>query len=510
LARDTILTVIAQGAWNGGTVVDNSIFENKNMFFKGNIPVNNQTIEDRIGVRTRVAAYPDERIGVVALQNLLENDSVDPKRIKMVIGATNVGEDKYDRGPLIRHPYEILKGDCPDALAFDLYAGCPGYNVSVELAFMLSLSGRLSPGDITVIVGAENLHRAQAFRPDDTAHIIFGDDALATALETMGALDSQGTFESKKIPDFTIKKDPVVEIAEHLLPLAGNRPLDGLILDNHLGTLVHRLPATAARVQHALMERLHPEAADQGQFLRFKDALDFYDRHTSFFAFDIMTLNPRSHIVEEIAKAYVQSGKYRRVASVFLSTDLHVKIAVHEGMGYVFRPPAKGIVDTLTRTHGCFADYIHISEEADGVFGKMDGKGVFLYATRSAPGHLSSLLSPHGLTLADMDLLIEHQANFAIIPLTLEQVFNGGPGDLKQTVADFVANKMATNIHTRGNCSVVCMQRLPYDLQRGFLQPDTIQRFPINRNLEKLKHAKTILSDSVGAGMTRSAFLQRL
>ena len=109
-----------------------------------------------------------------------------------------------------------------------------------------------------------------------------------------------------------------------------------------------------------------------------------------------------------------------------------------------------------------------------------------------------------------MDLLIEHQANFAIIPLTLEQVFNGGPGDLKQTVADFVANKMATNIHTRGNSSVVCMQRLPYDLQRGFLQPDTIQRFPINRNLEKLKHAKTILSDSVGAGMTRSAFLQRL
>ncbi|PIP37015.1 MAG: hypothetical protein COX20_02765, partial [Desulfobacterales bacterium CG23_combo_of_CG06-09_8_20_14_all_52_9] len=78
MARDTILTVIAQGAWNGGTVVDNSIFENKNMFFKGNIPVNNQTIEDRIGVRTRVAAYPDERIGVVALQNLLENDSVDP------------------------------------------------------------------------------------------------------------------------------------------------------------------------------------------------------------------------------------------------------------------------------------------------------------------------------------------------------------------------------------------------------------------------------------------------
>jgi hypothetical protein len=255
---------------------------------------------------------------------------------------------------------------------------------------------------------------------------------------------------------------------------------------------------------------MHPEAVQNGRFFRFKEALDFYDRHASFFAFDIMTLDPNPHIVETLAEAYVQSGKYRRVVSVFLSRSLDVKIAVHEGQGYRFRAPEKGIVDTLTRTHGCFADYIHVSEDADGVFGKMDGKGVFLYATRSAPGHLASLLTPHALTLFDVDLLIEHQANFAIIPMTLEQIFNNGPVDAKQAVADFLANKMATNIHTRGNCSVVCMQRLPYDLQRGALKPDTIQGFGINRNLEKLKQAKTILNDSVGAGMTRSAFLQRL
>jgi hypothetical protein len=33
------------------------------MTFKGRIPVNNQTIEERIGVRTRVVAPEDERIG---------------------------------------------------------------------------------------------------------------------------------------------------------------------------------------------------------------------------------------------------------------------------------------------------------------------------------------------------------------------------------------------------------------------------------------------------------------
>jgi len=75
-------------------------------------------------------------------------------------------------------------------------------------------------------------------------------------------------------------------------------------------------------------------------------------------------------------------------------------------------------------------------------------------------------------------------------------------------VVDFVANRMVTNIHERGNCSVVCMQRLPYDLMRGALKPDAIQGIPINCNLETLQKARTILYDSVGAGMTRSAVLR--
>ena len=56
---------------------------------------------------------------------------------------------------------------------------------------------------------------------------------------------------------------------------------------------------------------------------------------------------------------------------------------------------------------------------------------------------------------------------------------------------------------------MVCMQRLPYDLARGAITPDTIQGFPINRNLERLRDARLILYDSVGAGMTRSSFLLR-
>jgi hypothetical protein len=143
------------------------------------------------------------------------------------------------------------------------------------------------------------------------------------------------------------------------------------------------------------------------------------------------------------------------------------------------------------------------------MFGHMNGKGVFLHATRGAKYHLETLMAPHNLDMEDIDLLIEHQANFAMIPLTLEQVLDGSKTDAKKAAADVIANKMVTNIHVRGNCSVVCMQRLPYDLERGALQPDTIQGYAVNQNLENLRQAKTILYDSIGAGMTRSSFLQR-
>jgi len=189
---NSALQILGYGAWNGGTLTDNSMYENKGMFFKNDVPVTNETILERIGIRTRMVAPEDVRIGTIALEDLVENNDFDPARIKLIIGATNVGDDKFDPGPLIRYPFDIIKYKCPSAIAFDLYAGCPGFNVAVELAFMLSLNGVLQPGDISIIIGAENIHRARAFPPDDTANIIFGDDALATALRTHQGVQTAG------------------------------------------------------------------------------------------------------------------------------------------------------------------------------------------------------------------------------------------------------------------------------------------------------------------------------
>jgi 3-oxoacyl-[acyl-carrier-protein] synthase III len=511
LVLDSVLKIIGYGAWNGGTLVDNSIFEKRDMFFKGNIPVNNKTIEDRIGVRTRNVAPADVRLGQPALQNLFETSDIDPARIKFFIGATNIGDDKYDPGPLVRHPFQRARSNSPKAAAFDLYAGCPGFNVAVELVLMLSLSGVLQKDDVSVIIGAENPHRAEAFGPLDTASIIFGDDALSTALETQASLKPEGQYSCSETVKRPLGKNIPFDIAKLIFELNGHGRIDGIIIDNQLGKLEHRVPAMASRVQNELINLMYPEEAAAGVFNRFQSALTFYDQNVDAFAFDIMSLEQETHFIDKIARSYIESGKCGSIVSGYLASDLSIEATIHKGQGFKLHKPQTGILDASTRTHGCFAKYIQLKPDNGGeVYGEMDGKGVFLYATRGAKKQLTELLAGNNLTIDDIELLIEHQANFALIPMTLKKLFADTQPDIDKAVIEYISKKMITNIHYRGNCSVTCMQRLPYDLQRGALKADTIQGYPINRNLENLKKANVILSDSVGAGMTRSAFLQRM
>ncbi len=503
------LRITGYGQWDGNNYVDNSVYENLGMFFKGGIPVNGSTIEERIGVRTRVVAPENVRIGCVALRDLLENNEIDPSKIKTIIGATNLGDNKFEHGPLVKHPFESIKAHCPNALAFDLYAGCPGFNVGVELLLMMTLGGILKKGDLSAVIGAEQPHSARAFRTDDTANIIFGDDALAASLETVATFRPSGTYNGERRTSVAIEKNFASRAAEILFQLNGHERLDGIIVDNQLGDIVYRVPAIASRVQDALARRMYPEESAAGVFDRFKDALSFYDEKVKSFAFDIMSIDRGPSLVEKIARTYVESGKYKRVASVYLHAEKESVVIIHEGDGFAFPKLERGVIDTETSTHGCFADFIEVKEFDGEPFGKMDGKGVFLYATRGAKKHIDRLLRRNGLSIRDIELLIEHQANFAMIPMTIAQLLKGEADDVDAAVRDFVANKMPTNIHKRGNCSVVCMQRLPFDLYRDALEEDVIQGYLVNANLRNLKNAALIMNDSVGAGMTRSSFLQR-
>ena len=277
MQRDFVLDIIAQGAWNGGTRVDNSIYENKGMLFKGGIPVTRETIEERIGVRTRMVRAPwTSASGSRRSRTCSTTSGIDPARIRVLIAATNIGEDKYDPGPI--QPltlYDLVRAACPQALVFDLYAGCPGFNVGGGDALPCCRSrARSARGLSPSIVGAENIHRAQAFKPLDTANIIFGDDALATALET-GRLRRRLPRPAASCAETAVDAgdDFIAAIADALLPWARDGRLDGIIVDNQLGRIECRIPATAARVQHALMERLLPQEAAAGAFKNFRSGL---------------------------------------------------------------------------------------------------------------------------------------------------------------------------------------------------------------------------------------------
>ncbi|MEM2983345.1 MAG: hypothetical protein QXH17_09315, partial [Candidatus Bathyarchaeia archaeon] len=80
------------------------------------------------------------------------------------------------------------------------------------------------------------------------------------------------------------------------------------------------------------------------------------------FGFDIMTLDDDPEIVERIGRSYVESGKFSSIASVYLKRDLTGEVIVHRGDGFSFKRPECGIVEPLTRTHGCFANYMETVE----------------------------------------------------------------------------------------------------------------------------------------------------
>jgi 3-oxoacyl-[acyl-carrier-protein] synthase III len=61
-------------------------------------------------------------------------------------------------------------------------------------------------------------------------------------------------------------------------------------------------------------------------------------------------------------------------------------------------------------------------ENPDSFLFKMDGRGVYKLAAKIFPGFLERLLSPIGLSIEDMDLVIPHQASFMAIELIGKQL----------------------------------------------------------------------------------------
>jgi 3-oxoacyl-[acyl-carrier-protein] synthase-3 len=160
-----------------------------------------------------------------------------------------------------------------------------------------------------------------------------------------------------------------------------------------------------------------------------------------------------------VADAYIRSGMYKNVllacgeiqSNVMELSDRGRNMAVIFGDGaaaMVLQPtndPTKGVLSTHIHSDGEFAEELMLQHPGSNrkeritaemltngdLLPHMNGKLVFKHAIVRFPEVIHEALNHNGLTLADLDLLIPHQANLRIaeyvqndLGLTNDQVFN--------------------------------------------------------------------------------------
>ncbi len=142
----------------------------------------------------------------------------------------------------------------------------------------------------------------------------------------------------------------------------------------------------------------------------------------------------------ETARQYIRTGAIRtaliigaeKLSSVTDWQDRATCVLFGDGAGAVVLQAgaadgARGIVNTVTGSDGSLADLLQIPAggsrlpashaTVDGRlhYMKMNGREVFKHAVRSMSDAVLRVLAGAGLTLADVDIIVPHQANLRII-----------------------------------------------------------------------------------------------
>jgi len=143
---------------------------------------------------------------------------------------------------------------------------------------------------------------------------------------------------------------------------------------------------------------------------------------------------------------YIKSGKYKKVlvigveklSSITDYTDRGTCILFGDGAGAAVLVPSEdesGLLSTFMKSDGRLGDLLWIpdggskfpsqkfkSENSHQVYIKMNGSEVFKHAVRQMENSARRVLSEAGLTEADVDWLIPHQANNRIITSTAKRL----------------------------------------------------------------------------------------
>jgi 3-oxoacyl-[acyl-carrier-protein] synthase-3 len=201
---------------------------------------------------------------------------------------------------------------------------------------------------------------------------------------------------------------------------------------------------------------------------------------------------------------FVESGQYKKVlvigsdvnSSMTDFTDRAVCIIFGDGAGAVLLEPAEdgeeGIIDHVAQVEGMGGQYLYMPgggslnpASHETVDQKMhyihqDGQQVFKYAVKKMSEMTERVLRKNGLTGADIDCFIAHQANKRIIMATADR--------LKMPM-----EKVVINIDRYGNTTA---GTIPLAMQTAI-------------ETGKLRKGDMVLVAAVGAGFTSGATLLR-
>ena len=205
-----------------------------------------------------------------------------------------------------------------------------------------------------------------------------------------------------------------------------------------------------------------------------------------------------------IGAKFIESGQYKRVlvigsdvnSSMTDFTDRAVCIIFGDGAGAVLLEPAEededGIIDHVAQVEGLGGQFLYMPgggslypASHETVDKKMhyihqDGKNVFKYAVKKMAEMTERVLDKNGLTGADVNCFIAHQANRRIITATAERL--GMP-----------LEKVIINIDRYGNTTA---GTIPLAMQTALED-------------RKVKKGDLVLLAAVGAGFTSGATLVR-
>jgi 3-oxoacyl-[acyl-carrier-protein] synthase-3 len=221
---------------------------------------------------------------------------------------------------------------------------------------------------------------------------------------------------------------------------------------------------------------------------------------TNGFAFDVQAVCAGFVFALSTANAFILAGQAKRVLVIGAETfsrimdwsDRTTSVLFGDGAGALILEAQtgngvstdRGILSTDLHSDGQFRDLLYVdggvsSTQSTGVL-KMQGKEVFRHAVEKLAETAHHALATAGLTSADVDWIVPHQANLRIIARTAQKM--GVPMD-----------KVIVTVQDHGNTSAAS---IPLALSVG-----------VTRG--QIKRGDLLVAEAIGGGLAWGAVVLR-